>query len=432
LVRESLSPCAVPTVLNTKKDGGWRMCTDSRAINKITIRYRFPLPRMDDLMVCLSGANYISKIDLKSGYHQIIMREGDEWKTTFKTNEGLYEWLAMLFGLTNAPSTFMRLMDEVLMDFIGKFIIVYLDDILVFSKTKGKHLRHLTLVMRRLQQEKLLINLKKSSFMKTKLIYLGFVISSNELKMDPEKVKVIREWPSPKNIFEVRSFHGLASFYRKFIRNFSGISAQMMDIVKKRHKYFKWIEEAKKSFNILKEKITEQPILVLSDFRKRFQVKCDMSGVAIGVVLSQENIPVAYFSENLNEAKRNYSTYDKEFYAIIQALKKWRHYLVPKEFVLYSDNHALKFITRHENLNQRRAKWIEFMQNFTFVIKHIYGNVNKCVDTLSMRILILQEFQVKTSGFDHLKGMYHGDPDFGEAYEACVNPVLRDRRPVMQ
>ena len=311
LVRESLSPCDVPTVLSPNKGGEWRMCTDSRAINKITIRYRFPLPRMDDLMDCLSGSNYFSKLDLKSGYHQIRMREGDEWNLAFKTNTGLYEWLLMPFGLTNAPSTFMRLMNEVLKEFIGKFVIVYLDDILVFSKTKEEHIRHLNLVLKKLHDEKLLINLKKCFFMKKELVYLRFIISQEDIKMDPEKVKAIADWPSPRNIFEVRSFHGLASFYRKFIRNFSGIFAPILDTVKKGKQPFKWTVAAEKGFKSLKEKITEKLVLALPNFRKKFSVRCDASGYAIGGVLSQDDKPVAYFSEKLNEAKQKYSTYDK-------------------------------------------------------------------------------------------------------------------------
>jgi hypothetical protein len=329
--------------------------------------------------------------------------------------------------LTNAPSTFMRLMNEVLKDFIGKFVIVYLDDILIFSKSEAEHLNHFAAPMRRLQQEKLLINMKKSSLMRTELIYLGFFISTNELKMDLEKIKAIKDWPSLKSVFEVRSFHGLARFYRKFIRNFSGISTSMMDTVKKRHKSFHWMEESEKSFNLLKKKITEQPILVLLDFSKIFQVRCDTSGFSIGAVLSQDNRSVAYFSEKLNEAKIKYSMYDKEFYAVIKALKKWRHYLVPKVFVLYSDNHALQFLTRQEKLNQKHAKWVEYMQNFTCVIKHIYGTANKVANTLSRKCFLMQEFRVKTLGFDNLKEMYEDDLNFKEAYEASENPILKEK-----
>jgi hypothetical protein len=173
----------------------------------------------------------------------------------------------------------------------------------------------------------------------------------------------------------------------------------------------------------------EQPFLVLPDFQKTFQVKCDASIFAIRTVLSQEDRPIAYFSEKMNEAKLKYSTYDKEFYAIIQALKKWRHYLIPKEFVLYSDNHALQFVTQQEKLNQKHVKWVEYMQNFTFVIKHIYGTTNKVVDSLSRKCFLLQEFKVHTLGFDDLRNMCVDDPYFQEAYEAAENLVLRYRSP---
>jgi len=341
LIRESLSPCAVPTVLSPKKGGEWRMCTDSRAINKITVRYRFPLPRMDDLMDCLSGSRYFTKIDLKSRYHQIRIWEGDEWKTAFKTNSGLYEWLVMPFGLTNVPSTFMRLMNEVLKKYTGKFVVVYLDDILVFSKSKEEHLEHLKLVLKTLQKEKLLIKLKKCSFMKEELVYLGFVISREGLKMDPEKVQAIRNWPTPRSVFEVRSFHGLASFYRKFIKGFSQVCAPILETIREVNQPFQWTKAADGNFNLLKKKITENHVLTLPNFEKVFQVETDASGEAVGAVLSQEQRPIAYFSKKLNDAKKKYSSYDKEFYTIVQALKKWRHYLLPKEFILYSDNHAL-------------------------------------------------------------------------------------------
>uniref|UniRef100_A0A151UI19 Transposon Ty3-I Gag-Pol polyprotein n=1 Tax=Cajanus cajan TaxID=3821 RepID=A0A151UI19_CAJCA len=232
-VQKSLSPCSVLVLLVPKKDGKWRMCTDSRAINNITIKYRHPIPRLDYLLDELHGAIIFSNIDLKIGYHQIRIKEGDEWKTAFKTKFGLYEWLVMPFGLTNAPNTFMRLMNHVLRDCIGKFVVVYFDDILVYRKTLDEHLGHLREVLIILRDNHLYSNFEKCTFCQNQVNFLGFIVSKDGVHVDPEKVKAIQDWPTPKSVGEVRSFHGLASFYRIFVKDFSTFASSLNELVKK-------------------------------------------------------------------------------------------------------------------------------------------------------------------------------------------------------
>ncbi|KAL2253005.1 UNVERIFIED_CONTAM: Transposon Tf2-12 polyprotein, partial [Sesamum indicum] len=294
-VKESLSPCAVPVLLVPKKDGTWRM--------------------IDDMLDELNGSTIFSKIDLKSGYHQIRIKEGDEWKTAFKTKHGLYEWLVMPFGLSNVPSTFMRLMNHVLRAFIGKFVVVYFDDILVYSSTLEEHVTHLKQVLEVLRKERLFGNLKKCDFCTNKVIFLGFVVSSEGITVDEEKLKAIQDWPTPTTIGEVRSFHGLASFYRRFVKDFSTMAAPLNELTKK-NVPFKWGNAQEKAFQAIKEKLTHAPLLALPDFGKTFEIECDASGIGIGGVLMQGGRPVAYFSEKLSGPTLNYPTYDKELYAL--------------------------------------------------------------------------------------------------------------------
>ncbi|XP_073116059.1 uncharacterized protein [Elaeis guineensis] len=319
-VREFMSSCLVSALLNPKKNGSMRMCVVGRAINKITVKYRYSIPRLDDMLDELHGAKIFSKIDLRSGYHQIHMKEGDEWKTACKTNFGLYEWTIMPFGLSNAPSTFMRLINYVLRKFISDFMVVYFDDILIFSRNQKKHMKHLRGVFEVLRQEKLYGNLKKCPFCQNRIVFLGYVVSQHKMKVNEEKMKAIKEWPVPTNVSEVRSFHDLVSFYRRFVKNFSTILAPITECIKKGGE-FKWTEAAQRSFELIKEKLSLAPILALSDFFKTSEVECDTFGVGIGVVLMQEEHPIAYFNKKLNGASLSYSVYDKEFYALIRALK---------------------------------------------------------------------------------------------------------------
>ncbi|KAH9792628.1 Endonuclease [Citrus sinensis] len=417
-VRESMSPCAVPVLLVPKKDGTWRMCVDCRAINKISVKYRHPIPRLDDMLDELHGSCVFSKIDLKSGYHQIRIREGDEWKTAFKTKYGLYEWLVMPFGLSNAPSTFMRLMNHVLRVFIGKFVVVYFDDILIYSKGLDEHIEHLQSVLTVLRKEKLYAHLKKCSFCTNQIVFLGYVVSAKGIEVDEEKVKAIKEWPTPKSVSEVRSFHGLASFYRRFVKDFSTLAAPLTEIVKK-HVGFKWGSEQERALNLIKEKLVSAPLLALPDFTKTFEIECDASGIGIGAVLMQEGRPIAYFSEKLSGAALNYPTYDKEMYALVRALETWQHYLLPKEFVIHTDHESLKHLKGQGKLHKRHAKWVEFIEPFPYVIKYKQGKENVVADALSRRYALISTLNAKLLGFEYIKELYVNDPDFANVFNAC-------------
>ena len=416
-IRESQSPCAVPALLAPKKDGSWRLCVDCRAINRITVRYRFPIPRIDDLLDQLAGATIFSKLDLQNGYHQVRIREGDEWKTAFKTGEGLYEWLVMPFGLSNAPSTFMRLMNDVLRAFAGKFLVVYFDDILVYSRSLDEHRQHLRAVCAKLQQERLFANLAKCSFLNNTVAFLGFLISPAGISVDPIKTSAIHNWPTPSTIFDVRSFHGLAQFYRRFVRNFSSLAAPLTDLF--RQKQFAWNPDAERAFQQLKTALVTAPVLRLPDFTKLFDVAANASGVGIGAVLSQDAHPVSYFSEKLSEAKIRYSNYDRELYAVVQSLKFWRHYLLHTDFTLYSDHEALRFLHSQKKLSARHARWIETLQEFTFSLRHRPGRDNKVADALSRRQHTVHISQVAITGFDRLPLIYKECPDFREAWQAA-------------
>ncbi|KAK1551529.1 hypothetical protein QYE76_017215, partial [Lolium multiflorum] len=418
-VRESLSPCAVPVILVPKPDETQRMCMDCRPINAITVRYRHPIPRLDDMLDELSGATIFSKIDLRSGYHQIRMAIGDEWKTAFKTKLGLYEWLVMPFGLSNAPSTFMRLMNHILRPLIGKSVVVYFDDILIYSKNLEDHVQHVREVLCILRHEKLFANLPKCHFAQNKLVFLGFVVSANGIEVDSSKVEAIHNWPTPTNVGQVRSFHGLAGFYRRFVKDFSTIACPLNELTKK-NVPFVWGKAQQKAFDELKKRLTEAPLLALPDFTKTFEIECDASGLGIGGVLMQNGKPVAYYSEKLDGARLNYPIYDKELYALVRVLEVWQHYLWPKEFVIHSDHESLKYLKSQHNLNKRHAKWVEFIESFPYVIKYKKGKENVVADALSRKItLLLTRLEFHILGLEEIKELYPSDSFFGPIFEKC-------------
>ena len=271
-----------------KKDGTQRLCIDYRALNKVTIKNRYPLPRTDEMLDRLHGANVFSKLDLRQGYNQIRVHEADIAKTAFRTRYGHYKYTVMPFGLTNAPATFMTLMNEILAPFLDDFVVVYLDDILIYSKTQEEHERHLRLVLQVLREHQLYAKASKCEFFKIEVDFLGHIVGANGVRMEPTKVDAIVKWPRPQTATHVRSFLGLANFYRRYVANYSFIAAPLTDLTAKGLK-FQWGSAHERAFEELKAAVASAPVLLTPDPAAQFVMTTDASGFAVGAVLQQED-----------------------------------------------------------------------------------------------------------------------------------------------
>ena len=365
IIQPSISPWASPVVLVRKKDGTYRFCVDYRELNAVTKPDTFPLPRIDDLLDQLGNTKYFSTLDLASGFWQVQVHPNSRAKTAFVTPQGLHEFRVMPFGLTNAPAVFQRLMQRVLMDLNQKndadFVTVYIDDILVYSKTLEQHLDHLKVVMDRLIQAGLKLKPSKCLFVRKEVNYLGHVITPKGLKVSDQHVTAVKDFPAPSNVKEVRQFLSLSSFYRKFIPSFAKL-AQPLHSLTKKNVQFKWTEDCQQAFEVLKRKLTEAPVLAYPNFSTGFTIETDASYSGLGTILSQEQEdgclhPVSYASRALSPAEQNYGITDLETLAVVWAVTHFRHYLYNQSVRIYTDHAAVKSVLQNPNISGKHARW---------------------------------------------------------------------------
>jgi hypothetical protein len=430
-IRPSTSPYGAPVMLVSKKEKDtFRLVVDYRQLNNITVKNRYPLPRQDEMMARLHGAKFFSKLDLKSGYYQIRMHPDDIHKTAFRTRYGHFEWMVVPMGLTGSPGTFMGLMNEVFKDYTDLFVLCFMDDILIYSKTEEEHLEHLEKVFEVLRKHQLYAAPSKCEFAKSELDFLGHTVTQNGLKMDSKKTEAISTWPEPKTVGELRCFIGMVIYYRQFIPGFARLMEPITKLLKgdnhDRKGRFAWTEEQQNAFDRIKKIMISDVVLRIPNPDLPFTLFFDASNeIGIGGVLTQvaedgKLHPVAFESRKLSNAELKYPTHEKEQLSFVHCLRKWRWYLDAQPFTVFTDNYSTSFIKTQGTLSGRQARWLDILQSYSYTIKHLPRDKNIVSDALSKRPYYVDENTITKDVIKETKiepsdeAIFETDPEIGE------------------
>ena len=430
ITRESVSPWSSPVVLVKKKNGSFRFCVDLRKVNAVTRKDSFPMPLVSDTLDALNGTKYFSTLDLKSGYWQIEMHPESREKTAFVTHNGLYEFNVMPFGLTNSGASFQRLMGHILRGLEYRFALIYIDDIVIFSKSIEEHLTHLKEVFRRLRDANVKVNPEKCSFVKQRIVYLGHVVTPEGIFPDPSKVEVVRNFPTPASLKELTSFLGLANYYRRFIKGFSEIASPLNALTKKGVKFF-WSESCANAFDLLKHALISAPVLAFPDFEEQFLLYVDASLTGIGFALAQvqdgKEVVIAFNGRDLNQAERNYTTTERGALALVKGIKKFQPYLHDRKFVVYTDHSSLRWLMNVKDATGRLARWALLLQQYNFDIIHRPGCQNGNADAFSRRpypTTNLNALQQSDPEIEKIREKQRKDPELSEIMDYIQHDSL--------